>query len=238
MTMATLDMARQPSALHFSAGLEPLKPDSQTLGFLDLPVEIRIDIYRYLFDAAEIMVNGPPFSKDPVPSVICKGGFQRKILDTCWTIRNEAAAYLFAATTLKISQPLDEACPIPPYYLYNIPRLVVTDAKAFSKEQFKADRLPGLQVLELRNITIWCLYHPEEFLLNSEFGDETMLGVTSYNINRISPSLTRLIGEKDRTYKIHLFCQFVVSSDSHETIVSYPSNADELQLTPYTARID
>jgi hypothetical protein len=59
-----------------------------------------------------------------------------------------------AATTLHICQHLDETIPIPPYYLQNIPRLLASDAKAFSRQPFNADQLPGLQVLELRNITI------------------------------------------------------------------------------------
>jgi hypothetical protein len=125
-----------------------------------------------------------------------------------------------AATTLHICQPLDEATPIPPRYLQNIPRLLVSDAKAFSRQPFNADRLPGLQVLELRNITIWCKYHAESFFLEDELGSSTMYDLALYNINRISPSLTKLVEDKQRAYRVRLFCQFVVSSASHDTIVS------------------
>jgi hypothetical protein len=128
-----------------------------------------------------------------------------------------------AATTLRICQPLDEATPIPQYYLQNIPRLLVSDAKAFSRQPFNADRLPGLQVLELRNITIWCKYHAESFFLDDELGSSTMYDLALYNINRISPSLTKLIEDKQRAYRVRLCCQFVVSSISHDTIVSYPN---------------
>jgi hypothetical protein len=201
--------------IHLSPMATPSKVSP--LGFLDLPTEIRIEIYRHLFTAAEIIVPATP----PLPPVVCSGGFQRHVLNTCWTIRNEALSYLMAATTLQICQPLDETVPIPPCYLENIPRLVVSDAKAFSRRPFKPERLPALQVLELRNITIWCKYHPESFFLEGELGSSTMYGLALYNINRISPVLTKMIHEKERTYRIRLLCQFVVSSASHDTIVRF-----------------
>lgn len=196
-----------------------------SLGFLDLPAEIRIEIYRHLFRAAQIIVPATGRVTPPIPPIVCSGGFQRHVLNTCWTIRNEALSYLMAATTLQICQPLDEAVPIPPYYLENIPRLVVSNAKAFSRLPFKPERLPALQVLELRNIPIWCKYHPESFFLEGVLGSSTMYGLALYNINRISPALTKMIHEKERTYRIRLFCQFVVSSASHNTIVCFPTHS-------------
>ncbi len=199
-----------------------LSPSPSAVGFLDLPAEIRIEIYHRLFEAAQIVVPASHLVTTSLKTlVLCSGGFQKRFLETCWTIRNEALQYLLAATTLHISQPLDQACPIPPYYLENIPRLVVSDAKSFSSQEFKADRLPGLQVLELRNITIWCKYHSESFFLEDELGSPTMFGLAQYNLDRISPSLTRLTRKRQRTFKIRLFCQFVVSSDSHGTIVRH-----------------
>ena len=193
---------------------------ASAVGFLDLPAEIRIEIYQHLFEAAQITVPALHLlTTSLVPLVVCSGGFQKRFLETCWTIRNEALQYLLAATNLHISQPMDQAIPIPPYYLENIPRLVVSDAKSFSSQEFKSDRLPGLQVLELRNITIWCKYHSESFFLEDEHGSPTMFGLAQYNLNRISPSLTRLVRQKSRAFKIRLFCQFVVSSASHDTIV-------------------
>jgi hypothetical protein len=196
------------------------------LSFLDLPAELRIQIYQHLFEAAQIIVNCSRASMPPlvVPSLkgaTCGGGFQRHLLSTCRTIRNEATAYLLAATTLQISHPLDEAVPIPPYYLANIPRLIVADPKAFSREPFRADRLQGLQVMELHNIIIWCKFHSESFFLESEVGSPTMFGLALYNLNRISPALTSLIGRKGRSFKIRLVCQFVVSSATHDTIVCF-----------------
>jgi hypothetical protein len=191
------------------------------LGFLDLPAEIRIEIYRHLFTAAQIVVPATQLVATPLSPIVCSGGFQRHFLSTCWTIRNEALAYLIAATTLQICQPLDEAVPIPPHYLENIPRLVVSDPKAFSRQPFNPDRLPGLQVLELRNIPVWCKYHPESFFLEGDCGSTTMYDLAMYNVNRISPALTKMIHEKQRAYRVRLFCQFVVSSASHGTIVCF-----------------
>ena len=202
--------------------LDSPSPSTSAVSFLDLPTEIRIEIYQHLFDAAQIVVPASHLVTTSLKTLVSySGGFQKQFLETCWTIRNEALKYLLAATTLHISQPLDRACPIPPYYLNNIPRLVVSDAKSFSSQEFKADRLPGLQILELRNITIWCKYHSESFFLEDELGSSTMFGLAQYNLHRISPSLTRLTRERQRTFKIRLLCQFVVSSDSHGTIVRH-----------------
>lgn len=192
------------------------------IGFLDLPAEIRIEIYRHLFNAAEIIIPATQVVAPPLSPIVCSGGFQRHVLNTCWAIRNEALSYLIAATTLQICQPLDEAVPIPPYYLENIPRLVVSYAKAFSRQPFRPDHLPGLQVLELRDIPIWCKYHSESFFLEDELGSSTMYDLALYNINRMSPALTKIIHEKERAYRVRLQCQFVVSSASHDTIVRSP----------------
>lgn len=115
------------------------------LGFLDLPAEIRIEIYQHLFRSALIVASATQLVAPPIPSIICSGGFQRHVLSTCWTIRNEAHSYLMAATTLQIRQPLDDAVPIPPYHPENIPRLVVSDAKAFSRQPFKPDRFLNVE---------------------------------------------------------------------------------------------
>jgi hypothetical protein len=83
---------------------------------------------------------------------------------------------------------------------------------------------PGLQVLELRNITVWCKYHAESFFLDDELSSSIMHDLALYSINRISPSLTKLVEDKQRAYRVRLFCQFVVSSASYDTIVvSYPN---------------
>ena len=200
--------------------------DLPPLGFLDLPAEVRIEIYQHLFEAAQIIVSATQPIALPFAPIVCSGGFQRHVLNTCWTIRNEALSYLMAATTLHICQPLDDAIPIPPYYLQNIPRLLVSDVKAFSRQPFNADHLPGLQVLELHKVTIWCRYYAESFFLKDKLGSSIMYNLALYNINRISPSLTKLVEDKQRAYRIRLFCQFVVSSVSHDTMVSYPNRRE------------
>ena len=69
---------------------------------------------------------------------------------------------------------------------------------------------------------IWCKYHAESFFLDDELGSSTMYDLALYNINRISPSLTKLVEYKQRAYRIQLFCQFAISFASYDTSVSYP----------------
>jgi hypothetical protein len=104
-------------------------------------------------------------------------------------------------------------------YLSVIPKAVVLDAKAFSNMPLQLDLFGGLRILELRNITIWCKYHDEAYL-QSEEGDESMYGLAMFNLSRISNLLVELCMPSDRPFGIRLFCQYVVSSLTQQTIVS------------------
>ena len=78
--------------------------------------------------------------------------------------------------------------------------------------------LPSLEVLEIRNIDVWCRYFDEVYL-ESEKADGTMVDLAFFNLGRIGRGLKELVvGE--RRFKVVLCCQFVINSLSDETIVS------------------
>ncbi|KIV93649.1 hypothetical protein PV10_04845 [Exophiala mesophila] len=107
---------------------------------------------------------------------------------------------------------------IPRALLSTIPRVVISNApRSWSKSPLQLDMFDSLKILELRNITIWCQYHDDEYLKSLE-GDECMMGLALFNLNRISPQLTQLCADGQRKFHILLSCQFVASSMTGETI--------------------
>lgn len=191
---------------------------NSTLGFLDLPPEVRIKIYQNLFESAQLSIESPHPNNSPCGLSICSCDFPFHILSTCHQLQIEASAYLLASTTLQLGNRFDKTFLLPESYLASIPRVVILNAEAFSKQSLHLDKLKSLRILELRNITIWCKYHDETYLESPE-GEEAMLGLALFNLNRISGQLTMLCRRMDRKFKILLCCQFVVSSLTHETIV-------------------
>jgi hypothetical protein len=129
---------------------------STPFGFLDLPTEIRIEVYQHLFEAARLSIEAAHVTSQHCGFNICSCAFPWHIINTCRRLRQEALPYLLAATTLTVSSTLTRANLIPAAYLSAIPRAVVLDAKAFSAEPFQLERFVSLRTLELRNITIWC----------------------------------------------------------------------------------
>jgi len=184
---------------------------------LNLPSEIRIEIYRNLFDAAELSLDGGHPESIHCGSSICSCSFPWRILGTCQQLRNEATPYLLSATTLQICSTAKNIQRLPPTYVEAIPRAVILNVEAVSKKQLQLDHFPSLKTLELRNITVWCKYHEESYL-ESPAGDECMIGLAMFNLNRISPHLTRLCTNMQRSFKILLCCQYVASSTTDETL--------------------
>lgn len=184
---------------------------------LAVPGEIRLEVYRYLFDGAQLSIESAHPTGSPCGFTICSCAFPWHILRTCKKLRSEALPYLLAATTLEVASTMVKAANIPSSYLSAIPRAVVLDAKAFTNTPFQLDVFTSLKLLELRNITIWCKYHDEAYL-ESEEGDESMYGLAMFNLSRISNLLVELCTGLDRPFGIRLCCQYVVSSLTHETI--------------------
>ncbi|KAJ9613035.1 hypothetical protein H2200_002976 [Cladophialophora chaetospira] len=105
-----------------------------------------------------------------------------------------------------------------PALLSAIPRVVVEDTVRYWNQQaLDLNPFHGLKTLELRNIIIWCKYHDEAYLQSTE-GDDCMLQLALFNLNRIHPDLKRICAASDRSFEILLWCQYVVSSSTHETI--------------------
>ena len=190
--------------------------------FLALPGEVRLEIYRHLFEGAQLSVESAHPAGQPCGFTICSCAFPWHILHTCKKLRHEALPYLLSATTLEITNTMVNATKIPSSYLSVIPRAVVLDAKAFTNRPFQLDLFNSLRLLELRNITIWCKYHDEAYFGTPE-GEECMYGLAMYNLSRLSNLLVELCTGLGRSFGIRLCCQYVVSSLTHETIVSCPA---------------
>lgn len=194
-------------------------PSHAPLGFLDIPAEVRVDVYQHLFDSSELSLE-PAF-----PSVshcgvsICPCRFPHALLNTCRTLRQEALSYLLAATTLHLSStnPLKLAL-LPPTYLASIPRAVVLNIGQFLKHPLDFARLPALRTLELRNIVVSCRYHDERDLCGDDV-DELMVNLAMFNIKRHSARLAGLCVSAERPFNVVLHCRFVVSSARQETLV-------------------
>jgi hypothetical protein len=184
---------------------------------LALPGEVRLEVYRYLFEGAQLAVESTHPAGSPCGFTICSCFFPWHILQTCKKLRSEALPYLLASTSLEVSSTMVKATKIPSAYLSIIPKAVVLDAKAFSNMPLQLHLFSSLRSLELRNITIWCKYHDEAYL-QSEEGDESMFGLAMFNLSRISNSLAELC-LVTRQFSIRLHCQFVVSSFTQQTIV-------------------
>jgi hypothetical protein len=188
------------------------------LGFLDLPAEVRVEVYQHLFHAAELSLE-PAF-----PSVshcgvsICPCRFPYALLSTCRTLRQEAESYLLAATTLQLASTCHKLDLLPASYLSGISRAVVLNVKQYLKQPLDFDRFAALKTLELRNIAVWCRYMNEDALWGED-GDQVMLDLAMFNIKRHSASLASLCASADRPFNILLGCRFVVSSARPETLV-------------------
>ena len=191
---------------------------SPSLGFLDLPGEVRVEIYRHLFCSAELSIE-PAF-----PSVshcgvsICPCRFPYAITNTCQTVRRESLSYLLESTTLQLSSSSHKTDLLPDAYLSGITRAVVLNVGQYLKRPLDFARFPALRTLELRNIAVWCRYHDEDDLCGED-ADEIMINLAMFNIRRHSASLASLCASAERPFNILLYCRFVVSSARSQTLV-------------------
>lgn len=188
------------------------------LGFLDLPPEIRFEVYAHLFEDAKLTCDTPHATWPSCGHSVCSCLFPRHIANTCRQLRQESLPILMAATTVEVAGSFDKVVTMPDCYLGAINRAIVLDAKVFSLRPFQLEMLPALRILELRNITIWCKFYDEVFL-ESPHADDVMISMAYFNLRRIGKSLQELCIAR-RPFKLHLCCQFVVNSLSDETVVS------------------
>lgn len=204
------------------------------LSFLDLPVEIRLEVYLHLFEAAKLACDTPHASWPSCGFSICSCLFPRQITSTCRQLREESLPILMAVTTVEVAGSFDKVVAMPKIYLGAINRAVVLDAKLFSLRPFQLERLPALRILELRNITIWCKFYDEVFL-ESPQADDAMISMAYFNLARIGKSLQELC-ISSRPFRLHICCQFVVNSLSDETVVSLLTCDTLCYLLTFSAR--
>ena len=224
--------------------IESLTPFPPSL--LELPSEIRMEIYRHLFQACQLSLDLPCHastsgSRPPV----CTCNFPWQITTCCRKLRNECLPLLHASTVLTVPASFERASAVHKSHLSAIPHVVVFDSKAFSDvvvtgtlicsappidfSCFISRSLPALRTLELRNLTIWCQWNSEDYLESDE-ADESMYNLAMFNLRRNSPRLVELCrlpsakgcekSPRSRPFEILLCCQFVGSSLTHGTIVS------------------
>lgn len=188
-------------------------------GFLDLPAEVRVDIYRHLFRDAVLALEPAFPALSHCGYSICRCQFPHAVVSTCRTIRLEAVAYLLASTTLSLASTSHKLDLLPAYYLSAIPRARVFSIGQYLKRPINFDRFPALETLELHNIAVWCRYHSAEDLAGED-GEQIMLSLAMFNIKRHGPDLALLCASSDRRFNILLHCRFVISRQ--ETLVSNP----------------
>jgi hypothetical protein len=198
-----------------STSLEPITP---IFGLLELPMEIRVEIYQHLFKSARLSIEPVHPSVSHCRYSVCSCRFPWHIINTCHQFRQEALGYLLAATTLQIANVPTKAKLLPPAFLSAIPRAVIMSVESYSKSPLDLRSFGSLRKLELRNIAVWCQYHDEEYLC-SEDGDEVMFNLAMFNLKRNSVHLHQLCNDQDRLFNILLHCRYVVSSVKHKTLV-------------------
>lgn len=196
----------------------PVPNVPKVLGFLDLPLEVRLEVYSHLFEAAKLSCDTPHTTWPTCGYSICSCLFPRHIVSTCRQLREETLPFLMASTVVEVAGSFEKITRMPDHYLEAVNRAVVLDAKLFSTRPFQLEKLPALKILELRNITVWCKFY-DEYFLNSPQADAAMYDMALFNLKRTGFSLIELC-MTPRTFKIHLCCQFVINSLSDETIVS------------------
>ena len=186
-------------------------------GLLELPFEIRTEIYRCLFDSARLSIE-PVYPSIPhCRYTICSCWFPWHIVNTCQQLRQEALGSLLAATTLQIASLPTKAKLLPDVFLSTIPKAIIMNVESYSKSPLDLGSFRSLRTLELHNIAVWCQYHDEESLCGELGGNEIMFDLAMFNLKRNSLHLSSLCHSRDRTFKILLHCRYVVKN---ETLVS------------------
>ncbi|KAI1624005.1 hypothetical protein EDD37DRAFT_393427 [Exophiala viscosa] len=184
---------------------------------LELPAEIRIEIYRHLFADAQLFLQGKAKFFHCGPE-LCSCDFPWQILGTCRRLRQDALPYLLAATTLRFASTLENADRLPQNYLAAISQAVICRVDAIGSGPLQLERFRGLKVLEVRDLVIWCKYYDQAYL-ETPTADEGMIGLALFNLKRSTLNLTICYFDTQRVFKILLHCHFVTSSSS-KSIVS------------------
>ena len=186
---------------------------------LEVPLEIRVEIYQHLFNSAQLAIEPVYPSVPHCRFSICSCLFPWQIVNTCHQLRQEALGYLLAATTLQVASLPKKAELLPPVFLDTIPRIMIMNVGSYLKSPLDFGLFRSLQTLELHNIAVWCQYHDEEYLCGED-GNEIMFDLAMFNLKRNSLHLHQLCNKQDRLFNILLYCRYVVASVKQETLVS------------------
>jgi hypothetical protein len=194
---------------------------SNTVGFLDIPAEVRVEIYHHLFADAYLSLEPAFPTVSHCGSSICRCHFPFGLVFSCRQLHREASSYLLASTTLRMSSSRKFSL-LPQSYLSAFPRLSVMNVGQCLKTPLDFSLFTALETLELHNITIWCRYHSANDLRGDK-GDEIIFDLALFNVKRHGVQLATLCASRERTFAVLLFCRFVISSAHQETLVRVPS---------------
>ena len=197
---------------------QPVLPAVPLSKLLELPMEIRAEIYWHLFRSSRLSIEAVHPVVSHCGTSICSCWFPWEIINACKQLRSEALEHLLAATTLRIMNVPSKAKLLPLIFRAGIPRAMIMNIESFSRSPLDLSTFDSLRMLELHNIAVWCQYHDEEYLCSEE-GDEVMFNLAMFNLKRNSAHLHELCSSKARSFKILLHCRYVVSSVKHETLV-------------------
>jgi hypothetical protein len=199
----------------------PESAPSGSRSLTDLPAEVRVLIYHYLFHSAELSVEPafPAVSHCNRSFCVCR--FPYALINTCRLLRTEATSYLLRSTTLHLSSTSNKVTLLPSSYVAGIGKAVIMNVGHYLRQPLDFTKFSALKVLELRNIAVWCRYHEDDDF-EGEAGHELMMTLATFNIKRHSASLAALCECTQRPFKIILCCRFVISSfrQRQETLVS------------------
>ena len=181
---------------------------------LELPAEIRVEIYRHLFANAQLFLQGKAKFFHCGPE-LCSCDFPWQILGTCRKLRQDALPYLLTARTLRFASTLENAERLPQTYVSAIPQAVI--CLAVGKLPLQLFMFRSLKVLEVRDLVVWCNYHDQAYL-ETPAADGVIIDLVVFNLKRSGVDLNGPFFFTQRKFKILLHCQFVTSSSQQNTV--------------------
>ena len=138
-----------------------------TLGRLSVPAEVRLNIYRHLFNDITLFI-------DAEGTRCWLSGDVSHILRTCHMIRKEASPMFSAAiTNLEIYRPSRLELVLPTYPLGIKKAIVWLQSNAWTTAVAITERLPALELLNLKDNDVsfashdWSDSHAKGFMIRS-----------------------------------------------------------------------
>lgn len=200
---------------------------SRRCWLLELPAEVRIEIYRLLFGKPQLFLEGES-RLFHCGSELCSCEFPWQIMGTCRDLQNEALPFLLSATTLHIVTTLENADRLPRSYFSQIPRVVICKAASIPQTPHCLDLFAGLKVLEVRNMIV-CTHHIRGFW-ERPLTEEVMVQRALSELKRLNSLLYEFCVDVPRPFRVLLYCQITAPARRPSIVrtesASFFSNGD------------